>query len=125
MCSSRTTTRNERRAHTRRLLTMSIDVRSEGQSTQRCILRDLGPRGLTLIREGASVGLMLGMRVHLGLRIPPDAEEGYYRVMGRVVHTGAAGIGLAFVEAPRSFTRALEAYLQSLDRRDVLARIKR
>ncbi len=125
MCSSHTTAGEERRAHTRRLLNMDIDVRADGQSTLRCTLRDLGPRGLTLDRSDASAGLMLGMKVQLGLRIPPNAEEGYYRVMGRVVHTGAAGIGLALLEAPLSFTRVLESYLQSLDKRDALSQIKR
>jgi len=124
MSGSRTRPAVERRAHARRLINIGIDLRVEDQPTRRCKLRELGPGGLLLGRAGVPGGLIPGMDVHLGLRVPPDADNGYFRLRARVVHTNEGDIGLEFLAAPRSFTSHLLSYLQSLDRQDAQALIK-
>lgn len=93
---------------------LGVDLRMSDRPTRRCTVRELGPDSLLLSRSGAPSGLVPGEEVQLGLRIPPQAEDGYHRLRARVECREESGIVLHIIDAPPAFQRRLRSYLESL-----------
>ncbi len=118
-------TQEEHRDHRRRPVKLGVDLRLPDHPQQRGSIRELSPDGALLSRHGAPRGLLPGRQLQLGLRIPPDADKGYFRVHARVAHCSEQGIGIRFMEPAPEFIKALRLYLQQLATSEVTAERQR
>jgi len=111
-------TRNqpERRRHRRYPVKLGVDLRVADSPQRRGALRELSLDGALLNRQGLPPGLAPGRALRLGLRLRTRTQDQAFRVEAEVIHGDERCIGVRFVQPGAAFTRALDGYLQFLEK---------
>lgn len=99
----------------RRATALGVDILVSGFPTRRGKLANLGSDGARLPASQLPLGVRIGERLRLGLRLPPESVDGLFRVEARLTGMDQTGADVQFLDPPPPFQAALKAYLGVLD----------
>ena len=93
--------------------TMGADLILPGQTTKRVTVRDLERHGVQLVRTSLPLGTRNGVKVQIGLRIPPHSLDGYRRVAAIITLPDQHHAEASFIDPTPEFITAVNEYLES------------